>query len=158
MTLTERIRVKASAAQVWVILGDVSFMGLWNPKCVRCDAPGSPARVGLRFKAAFRLGEPERQADCEVIDCRPECLLMIWHSGDFSGRGIGHVDESFQLRPSRGDTRIVHAVDYSCSGLPWALLAFLKIMDVVGRKASKSSLDCLKELVENPAHRGDCGG
>lgn len=60
----------------------------------------------------------------------------------------GYVDETFRLQPVRQGTRIVHEVDFTHSGLPRWLKVFMKVMDVVGRKAGRSSLDGIQELVE----------
>lgn len=147
MVLRERIRVNATAGRVWAILGDPSLMELWNPKCVRCHVEEDRVRLGLRFKAAFRLKGAERETDCEVLDCRPDQVLTIRFSGS-AFRGGGYVDETFRLCPVHAGTEIIHEVDFAHSGLPRLLKALMKVLDLVGHKQGKSSLDCLRELTD----------
>ena len=119
MILREKIRVRATSRQVWAILADPSF----------------------------RLSGPPRETTCEVMSCRPGESVTFRFSGD-AFRAGGYVDETFRLRCSGDLTEIVHDVDFTHSGLPRPLQALMKVMDLVGRKCSKSSLDGVKELVE----------
>ena len=147
MTLRDRIMLKASPIVVWELLADPASMARWNPKCVRCDIGFSRVQVGLRYKAVFRLSGPERETDCEVIACEPCKLLVTRFLLDFSGRA-GYVDETFRLEPLSDGTRIVHEVNFAHSGLPLWLRLFMKLMDRVGAKAGESSLDGIRNLVE----------
>lgn len=147
MILRDRIDVRASAAQVWEVLGDPTLMELWNPKCVRCETDRRQVHVGLRYRASFRLSGPERASRCEVMACTPgELLTTRFHT---EGPGpAGYVDETFRLLPQGEGTRIVHEVDFTHSGLPRWLQAFMKVVDLMGRKVGKSSLDGIRELAE----------
>ena len=147
MILRDRMDVEATAEQVWEVLADPSLMELWNPKCVSCSVPGGPARVGLRYQASFRLSGPEQQTDCEIIDCRPREVLVTRMAVNHP-KSPGYVDETFRLLPHGDGTRIEHEVDFAHSGLPRWLMAFMKVMDMVGRKVGKSSLDGIGELLE----------
>lgn len=149
MILRERSRVNATAEQVWAILCDPSLMSLWNPHCVRCAA-GEPAlRIGLRFHAVMRLSRgPERELECEVVECQPQQRLTLRFTGQIPPQGAGYVDETFVLRPVGARTNILHRVDFSRAGLPWFLKVIMKVLNLVGRKESRSSLDCLRELAE----------
>ncbi len=147
VTLYDRVVVTAPVDAVWQVLADPVSMTRWNPKCVRCDAGASRVQTGVRYKAAFRMSGPERESDCEVVTCEPHRLLVTRFSMDHSKPG-GYVDETFRLEACKAGTQIVHEVDFTHSGLPLWLKAFMKLMDVVGRKAGTSSLDGIKSLVE----------
>jgi uncharacterized protein YndB with AHSA1/START domain len=152
MILRERIHVAVPVAQLWIILRDPTRMSLWNPHCVHSHAEEPAMRVGLHFKAAIRLGRgPEHQADCEVIACEPDRVLTLRFSGEDLPRAGAYVDETFVLRSVRGGTKIVHQADFSHSALPWFVQALMKILFLVGRRESRSSLECLKELAEGPS-------
>ena len=148
--LRDKTRVDATPERVWAILADPAMMALWNPKCVRCKADDDRVRVGLRFNAVFRLSGPERHAECEVVDCLSGETLTIRFTGD-AFRGGGYVDETFRLARSGDGTDVTHEVDFTHSGLPWLLQAFMKVMDIIGHKTGRSSLDCIKELIEPPS-------
>ena len=68
-------------------------------------------------------------------------------AGTFAGVRC-QADETFQLQPSGDGTEVTHDVDFTHSGLPWWLKVFMKVLDVVGAKRGKWSLDCIVELVE----------
>lgn len=147
MILRERAHLYATSERVWEILTDPALMELWNPKCVRCQADGDRVRVGLRYQATFRLSGPERQTQCEVLECLPGQMLTIRFSGEALREG-SHVDETFRLQPSGEGTDVTHEVDFTHSSLPWWLKALMKVLDVIGHKRGKSSLDCIAELLE----------
>lgn len=147
MILRDRLDVRASPAHVWDVLADPALMELWNPKCVRCQVDRQHVSVGLRYRASFRLSGPERQSDCEVLACIPGELLTTRFSTEAPGPA-GYVDETFRLKPLAEGTRIVHEADFTHSGLPRWLRVFMKVVDLVGRKVGKSSLEGIKELVE----------
>lgn len=151
MILRDRRYMAATPERVWAILADPALMELWNPKCVRCEADRENVHVGLRFKAVFRLSGPEREAQCEIVDCQPDVFLAVRFSGD-AFRRAGYVDETFRMTPTADGTRIIHEVDFTHSGLPWLLKVFVKVMDTIGYKAGKSSLDGIKELAEQSSH------
>lgn len=150
MTLRDRTCINASPERVWEILADPSLMELWNPKCVRCEANDDRARVGLRFQATFRLRGPEHPMACEVTNCTPPELITFRYVGDALRAG-GYVEETFRLQPAGEGTDISHAVDLSRSGLPWMVRVLAKLLSVIGRQQSKSSLDCIRELAEEAA-------
>jgi len=145
--LRDRMDVAATVEQVWEVLADPALMELWNPKCVSCTVSGGPARVGLRYQASFRLSGPEQKTNCEIIDCRP-CEVLVTRMAVNHPTSPGYVDETFRLSPRGAGARIEHEVDFAHSGLPRWLMAFMKVLDVVGRKAGKSSLDGIRELLE----------
>lgn len=145
--LRDRIDVKARAAQVWDVLDDPGLMERWNPKCVRCESDRRHVQVGLRYRASFRLSGPERESQCEVLTCVPGELLTTRFLTEGPGPA-GYVDETFRLRPCGDGTRVIHEVDFTHSGLPRWLQVFMKVMDVVGRKVGKASLEGIKELVD----------
>jgi uncharacterized protein YndB with AHSA1/START domain len=147
MILRDRLDVRASAAHVWDVLDDPALMELWNPKCVRCEVVRQHVHVGLRYRASFRLSGPERQSDCEVLACLPGELLTTRFSTAAPGPA-GYVDETFRLQSVPQGTRVIHEVDLTHSPLPRWLQVFMKVMDVIGRKASRSSLDGIKQLLE----------
>jgi len=147
VVLRERAQVDRPITEVWALLSDIDLMALWNPKCIRCDAGGERARVGLRFKAVFRLSGPEREAECEVIHCRVPEILAIRYATDALRPG-GYVDETFRLRSFDGGAKIIHEVDFTHSGLPCAIKALMKVLDLFGRKEGKSSLDGIRELAD----------
>jgi len=149
MILYDRIDVCANPEQIWEVLDDPALMELWNPKCVQCAADRHQVHLGLRYRASFRMSGPPRESHCEVMACRPCELLTTRFLMEAPGP-TGYVDETFRLRAHRGGTRIAHEVDFTHSGLPRWLQVFMKVMDLVGRKAGKSSLDGIKELVEKP--------
>jgi len=146
MILRDRIEVNADPARIWEVLADPALMELWNPKCVRCES-GSHVYVGLRYRASFRLRGPERESRCEVIACTPGVLLTTRFLMEAPGPA-GYVDETFRLRPWREATCVIQEVDFTHSGLPRWLQAFMKVMDLVGRKVGRSSLKGIRELVE----------
>ncbi len=149
MILYDRIDVNVTTEQVWEVLDDPALMELWNPKCVRCEVDRRQVHVGLCYRASFRMSGPPRETDCEILACRP-CELLTTRFFMEAPVPVGHVDETFRLRPHQQGTRIVHEVDFTHSGLPRWLQVFMKVMDLVGRKAGKSSLDGIKELAEVP--------
>jgi len=146
MILRDGIEMNADLARVWEVLADPALMELWNPKCVRCESD-SHVCVGLRYRASFRLSGPERESQCEVIACTPGERLTTRFLMEAPGPA-GYVDETFRLRPGREGTHVVHEMDFTHSGLPHWLQAFMKVMDLVGRKVGKSSLEGIKALVE----------
>jgi uncharacterized protein YndB with AHSA1/START domain len=150
MVLRERIRMNATASQVWTILRDPTRMSSWNPHCVRSEAGEDTVHVGLRFQAAMRFGGgPERHLDCEVIACEPERILTLRFAGEAFPDTGEYVDETYVLQPVEGGTQVLHTVDFSHSGLPWFLKVLLKVVDVVGHKRGPSPLEGLKELAED---------
>jgi len=149
MILRERTRMNATAERIWAVLCDPGRMSRWNPHCVRCDAGEDTMNVGLRFKAAMRFGSrPERQLDCEVIECEPQRSLTLRFSGEASGGTDEYVDETYVFQPVDGGTKVLHETDFSHSGLPWFLKVVMKVIDLVGHKGGPSPLDGLKGLAE----------
>jgi len=149
MVLRERIQTDATAEQVWAVLADPGSMVRWNPHCESCEAGESTMRVGLRFKATMRFGHgPERQLDCQVIECEPQRLLTLRFSGEVLPDPAEYVEETYLLQSVEGGTKVLHEVDFSHSGLPWFLKAVLKVIDLVGHKGGQSPLEGLKELAE----------
>jgi uncharacterized protein YndB with AHSA1/START domain len=145
MILREQTCINATAEQVWAILSDPGLMSLWNSHCVRTVRAGAGMRVGLRFKAMMCFHQrPERELDCDVIQCQPQQRLTLRFSGEILPGRDGYVDETFVLEPIHGGTDILHMADFSRAGLPW----FMKVMNRVGRKEGKSPFDSLKELAE----------
>jgi uncharacterized protein YndB with AHSA1/START domain len=53
-----RIRIDASPAQVWELIGDPTRMGEWSPECQSVEWTGGATTPGLkaRFKGHNRLG------------------------------------------------------------------------------------------------------
>jgi uncharacterized protein YndB with AHSA1/START domain len=150
MILCERTRMNATAERIWTVLRDPGYMSQWNPRCVRCEAGEDTMRAGLRFKATMRFGGgPERQLDCEVIECEPQRSLTLRFSGEASGGTDEYVDETYVFQPVDGGTKTLHKTDFSHSGLPWFLKAVMKVIDLVGHKAGPSPLDGLKRLAED---------
>jgi uncharacterized protein YndB with AHSA1/START domain len=147
MILRDRLDVSAGTAPVWDVLDDPALMELWNPKCVRCAVECRHVHVGLRYRASFRLSGPERQSDCEILACIPGERLTTRFATEPPGR-TGYVDETFRLQPVAQGTRVVHEADFIHSPLPRWLGVFMKVMDMVGRQAGRSSLDGIKELLE----------
>ena len=147
MILRERAHLQTRADQIWEILADPALMELWNPKCVRCQAGASRVHVGLRYRATFRLSGPEQEAQCEVLECQPGQKLTIRFTTEAPRRG-SQVDETFRLQPSGDGTEVTHDVDFTHSPLPWWLKVLMKVLDVVGTRRGRSSLDGIAELVE----------
>jgi uncharacterized protein YndB with AHSA1/START domain len=149
MILRERTHVNATAERIWTVLRDPRVMSQWNPHCVRCEAGEDTMRVGLRFKATMRFGNgPERQLDCEVIECEPDGSLTLRFSGEACPRTNEYVDETYVFQPVDGGTKVLHKIDFSHSGLPWFLKVVMKVIDLVGHKKGESPLDGLKGLAE----------
>lgn len=149
MILRERTRVNATAERIWTVLRDPGGMSQWNPQCVRSEVGEDTMRVGLRFKAVIRFGSgPERQLDCEVIECEPERSLTLRFSGEASPRTDEYMDETYVFQPVDGGTKVLHKTDFSHSGLPWFLKAVMKVIGFVGHKKGESPLDGLKRLAE----------
>jgi uncharacterized protein YndB with AHSA1/START domain len=149
MILRERTHVSATAERIWTVLRDPRVMSQWNPHCVRCEAGEDTMRVGLRFKATMRFGNgPERQLDCEVIECEPQRSLTLRFSGEAFPRTNEYVDEMYVFQPVDGGTKVLHKTDFSHSGLPWFLKAVMKVIDLVGHRKGESPLDGLKGLAE----------
>jgi uncharacterized protein YndB with AHSA1/START domain len=146
MTLREAIVLENSPAEIWAILADPALMTLWNPKCVKCEPKGGPIRTGFRYKATFRLGGSDREADCEVVDFVPGELLKTRFEGGAFKDG-GYVEETFRIVPSEAETKLVHEVDFSRSGLPWFVQALMKLIDTFGYSVGKSPLEGIRELV-----------
>lgn len=148
MISRQRIQVQATPEQVWAILRNPRRMSEWSPHCTRCIVEDKQVHAGLRFQIKSHLGGPERQAECEVVECQANRMLVLRFSGEALPRKNGYVDETFLLRPTRGGTKIVLMVDFSHSGIPWFLQAYLKLLSVVGSRESRWPLECLKELAE----------
>jgi hypothetical protein len=149
MILRERIHVNATASQIGTVLRDPGLMSRWNLHCVRCDAGGDTMRVGLRFKATMCFGSgPERQLDCEVIECEPDRILTLRFSSEALLRTGEYVEETYVLQPLDGGTKVLHQIDFSHSGVPWFLQAVMKGIDLVGHTRGQSPLGGLKGLAE----------
>lgn len=149
MVLKERIRVKATAGRVWTILRDPGRMSQWNPRCVESVVDEDTMRIGLRFQATMRFsGGPERQLDGEVVECEPDRVLTLRFSGAAGFHTGEYVDETYVMQPIADGTKVLHTVDFSHSGLPGFLQAFLKVFQLVGRREGRSALEGLKELAE----------
>lgn len=148
MILRERTRVHATPEQIWTVIGDPRRMCSWNSHCVRCDASEDTMRVGLRFKALMRFSQgPERQLDCEVLECEPDRILSLRFSGEASFRTGEYVKETYVLQPVGRRTKILHQIDFSHSGLPWLAQAMLKVIGLV-RHHKDLSLEGLQGLFE----------
>jgi uncharacterized protein YndB with AHSA1/START domain len=153
MILRERAHAKATAEQIWAVLRDPQSMSWWNPNCVRCEAEEKALRVGLRLQTVMRFGGgPEREVNCEVIECQPNRSLTLRFSGKLRLKDDEHVDETVELQPVKHGTKILHRVDFSHAGLPWFIRVLMKIIHLIGRQRSASVPACLKELAEGSGH------
>ena len=146
--LQDRIVVQAETARVWEVLGDLSLMPLWNPKCHGIDADAAPSGAGSRYEAVFRMNGRESRAVCEILDYTPLRILRIRYSGGPLKNGAC-VDETFVLTAESGRTRITDSVDFSRAGLPWPVRAIMRFLHAFGASAGPSSLDNLRTLVED---------
>ena len=117
MTLRDEIAIRSAPAKVWAIISDPSLTPLWNPRCVKCERQEDSIRRGSQYKAAFRMKGPEQETWCEVLDCAPTQRLKTRYGGKAFRNG-GHVEETFRLTPSPDGTRLLHAVDFTHSGIP----------------------------------------
>ena len=147
MTFRDEIAIRGAPAKVWAIISDPSLMPLWNAKCVTCERQEGALREGSRYKATFRLKGPEQETWCEVRDCAPAQLLKTRYSGHAFRNG-GYVEETFRLTPSSDGTRLLHAVDFSRSGLPWLVRLLMQLVHTFGYSVGKSSLEGIRDLAE----------
>jgi hypothetical protein len=96
---------------------------------------------------------PEQETWCEVLDCAPKQLLTTRYSGKAFRNG-GYVEETFRLTPIPSGTRLLHAVDFAHSGLPWLVRLLMQLVSTFGYSVGKSSLEGLRDLVEEgPANQ-----
>ena len=147
MTFRGEITIRSSPATVWAAVSDPSLMPLWNPKCLKCERQEGSMRMGSRYKATFRMRGPEQETWCEVRDCVPTQLLTTRYSGK-AFRNNGYVEETFRLTPIPSGTRLLHAVDFAHSGLPWLVRLLMQLVGTFGYSVGQSSLDGIRGLVE----------
>lgn len=153
MTFRDEITIRSSPSTVWAAVSDPSLMPLWNPKCVTCERQEGSMRRGSRYKATFRMKGPEQETWCKVLDCAPTQLLTTRYSGKAFRNG-GYVEETFRLTPIPSGTRLLHAVDFAHSGLPWLVRLLMQLVSTFGYSVGKSSLERIRDLVEeSPANR-----
>ena len=148
MILLESISIKTSPTQVWEILADPSLMPLWNSKCTNCTPGSHSICKGSRYNAVFQMSGSGREVACEVIECAPEQFLKTRFTGWFTPRA-GYVDEVFRLHASNTETRLVHEVDFTQSGIPWLIQVLMKLVSTFGYSVGKSPLKGIKDLAEN---------
>jgi hypothetical protein len=67
-------------------------------------------------------------------------------------KGGEYVDEVFRIIPAGAETKVVHEVDFGHSGAPWYVLVLMKLIDVIGYRVGKSSLEGIMELLQDAAN------
>lgn len=149
MIIRDKAIINAPASVIWEFLKDPSMMIYWNPKCIACQTSDHEAKVGMTFTVTYRMSSREQQITCTVLVCEPERQLTIQHSG-LIDMPSAYVDETFFLEPISDErTRVRHHVDMTHSGMPWFIRVLFKVIQTIGTKHGKSSLDALAELVDD---------
>jgi len=99
--------IKASPADVWAALSDVTRMGEWSPECHTCEWEEgfSQGAVGARFTGHNRNGEKEWSTTAEITEWEPERVLAF--DGVFGDLRFSHW--RYEIEPTDGGCRVTES-------------------------------------------------
>lgn len=154
--ITSSIVIRASAAEVWQMVGDPLTASQWNPRVTGVSrASMSGPGDGARYRVTVRFGGRESTADLEIVEYEPLARMVTVLTGGRlqPGRSVTEI-WTLEQRRSREIT-LRQSVDLSRSGIPlvWRIVTWL--LHKIGRPVATPHLEILGQLVERNAFSFD---